>query len=153
MTISYLVHKSAIWGRPSREDWCQRGQLDQGWRVDSSDDSFTWLACWCWLSVGDQPGLRTRDLNSSPPGPFCRLLGLPHTMVAGFQEAGRGISFLRPGNWHGTTSVFLCRQAATKLRFKGSGHWPHFLMGRVSKNLKMTTVMGTLYSLTYSLFF
>ncbi|XP_032497089.1 olfactory receptor 6Q1-like [Phocoena sinus] len=79
MTISYLVHKSAIWGRPSREDWCQRGQLDQGWRVDSSDDSFTWLACWCWLSVGDQPGLRTRDLNSSPPGPFCSDVTLKET--------------------------------------------------------------------------
>lgn len=44
--------------------------------------AFTCLAGW-----GFQMGTAlTRGLGSSPCGPFCGVLGLPHRILAGFQE-------------------------------------------------------------------
>lgn len=85
-----------------------------------------------WMLGGHHFLILYQYFSCSPPGPFCRLLGLPHTMVAGCQETGRRSSFYRPGpgNWHHVTSIFFCCQAVTKPVFKGNGHSPHLWNGK-----------------------
>lgn len=51
---------------------CELGELTPGWKIVGG-------ASWPWV----QPGLEPKGLGSSLHSPHHRLLGLPHSMVAG----------------------------------------------------------------------
>lgn len=82
-------------------------------------------------------GPKARHLNSFPCGPLCRVLELPHKMVAEFQErmsqeSGSGsCQFLSPGMETGTTLVLVSSigSSVTESRFEGRECGLHLWMG------------------------
>lgn len=82
----------AIWNSNSHSFWSwistlNRVQLKTGSSLlHAVYLSVVHLASWGWLSLGSSARQWVGGLCSSPHGTLCRLLGLPHSIVADLQE-------------------------------------------------------------------
>jgi hypothetical protein len=67
-----------------------------GWRINFSDCLFTWAGVLVVAVSGHLARVEGWELSPSPPEPFHKRLGFPHTVMTGFQEAESGnLQFLK----------------------------------------------------------
>lgn len=110
------------------------GDLMGDWRITSK---MTHLCGFDSSWRGAQLGPKARHLGSFPRGPLCRILELPHRMVAEFQErvpqesGSRSCQcFYNLGVETGTTLplMYSTGPSVTEPKFEGRGCWPHVWM-------------------------